>query len=99
MKTTSKCPKCAGTKLFVCDNHQPDHESANTIYPFVITAVPIRQELTRASTANNCRTLVGGYETWICGGCGYTEWYAKDPECLLETLSKMRNSGVRAVSS
>ena len=48
---------------------------------------------------NEDRTPVGFYETWICAGCGYTEWYAKDPENLLERLSKIRDSGVSVLSA
>jgi len=99
MRTHSRCPKCNGTKLYVCENQQPDDDSVNCINRFVIVAVPFSQEDTGSKHGSEYRTHVGTYETWICAGCGFTEWYAQDPEHLLEKVSKMRGSGVRVVDS
>jgi predicted nucleic-acid-binding Zn-ribbon protein len=97
MRTQSRCPKCSGTKLYVCENQQPESDSSNGISAFRVIAVPISQDDTGAKDGSSYRTHVGSYETWICAACGYTEWYAKDDEHLLEKLSKIRNSGVRFV--
>lgn len=99
MRTHSRCPKCNGTKLYVVENHQPESDSSNGIAIFRVATPAIDHEEVGARDGSSYRTHVGTYETWICAGCGYTEWYAKDPEHLLEKLSKMRNSGVRVVSS
>lgn len=32
-------------------------------------------------------------KAWVCGKCGYTELYAKDPETLLEAYRKQQASG------
>jgi predicted nucleic-acid-binding Zn-ribbon protein len=98
MRTSARCPKCDGTKLYVCDNRQPDGEFSNVIHPFVITTVPLGKDAVGAKSGTRHRTHVGTYETWICAGCGYTEWYAKDPEQLLEKLARMPASGVRVVT-
>lgn len=99
MRTHSRCPKCNGTTLYVCENQQADTDSSNGIHRFVILAAPLSQEDTGAKHGSDYRTHVGTYETWICAGCGFTEWYAHDPEHLLEKLSKMRGSGVRVIES
>ena len=97
MKAHSRCPKCNGTKLFVCDNIQPDHDSSNTVHALVITTPEISNEDVGAKLGTRYRTHDGSYETWICAGCGYTEWYAKDPEHLRERLANTPRSGVRVV--
>ncbi|CAN5193256.1 hypothetical protein BH09MYX1_BH09MYX1_57550 [soil metagenome] len=97
MRTTARCPKCNCQKLYVCENRQPDDDSSNVVHGFRVTTVEISREDLGAQSGSSYRTHVGTYETWICSGCGYTEWYAQDPEHLLEKLSKMRGSGVRVV--
>ena len=99
MRTSSKCPKCEGTKIFVCENKQPDHQYQNSIVRFSVTTVATAGHGILSKEGNEDRTPVGFYETWICAGCGYTEWYAKDPENLLERLSKIRDSGVSVLSA
>jgi predicted nucleic-acid-binding Zn-ribbon protein len=99
MRTHSRCPKCTGTKIYVCDNAQSDCDNRNYSHPFSITVVLRGTDETGGSRGSAFRTEVGQYETWICAGCGYTEWYAKDPEHLLEKLSKTPATGVRVVDS
>lgn len=40
------------------------------------------------------RIETGTFEVWICGQCGFTEWYAKDPNEALEKLLSVPGSGV-----
>ena len=98
MRTTSRCPKCNGTKLYVCESAQPAHDSSNIIHPMYVTTVPIDQESLGVSEedGSSYRTPAGRFETWTCAACGYTEWYAKDPGNVLAKLAA-RGSGVRVV--
>jgi predicted nucleic-acid-binding Zn-ribbon protein len=97
MRTHSRCPKCNGTKLYVVENRQPESDSSNGIAVLRVATPSIDHDEVGAKNGSRYRTEVGSFETWICAGCGYTEWYAKDPEHLLEKLAKRRDSGVRVV--
>lgn len=97
MRTHSRCPKCNGTKLYVCTNHQPDDDGLNYVHAMTITAVTIPQSQTGSSYGTSFRTHAGTYETWICAACGYTEWYAQDREHMLQKLATIPESGVRIV--
>jgi len=99
MRTHQRCPKCTGTKLYVCTNHQPDGDNANYVHPLHVTAIEVPAKKLGVTHGTLFRTHVGSYETWICASCGYTEWYARDPAHLLEKLSKLPDSGVRVVDS
>jgi predicted nucleic-acid-binding Zn-ribbon protein len=99
MRTTQRCPKCQGTKLYVCENRQPDWHSSSRVRPLSVTAVELSTEDTGGREGTAFRTHGGTYETWICAACGYTEWYAEDREGLLERLSQMANGSVRVVES
>jgi hypothetical protein len=93
MRTTHRCIKCQGTKLYVCENRQPNHRYSNSVVNFNITSVRLTDE-----GGSESRSDVGAYETWICAAC-YTEWYALDKDGALERLSKVADSGVRVVES
>jgi len=95
MRNHSRCTKCNGTKLFVCESRQPDGDYA--IFPLVLTTVPIAKQETGAARGTGHRSEIGSYETWICAACGYTEWYARDPEQLMGRLAVTPGSGVRLV--
>jgi predicted nucleic-acid-binding Zn-ribbon protein len=94
MRTTHRCPKCEGTKLYVCENRQPNHRYSNSVVNFHITSVRLIDE-----GGSESRHDVGAYETWSCAACGYTEWYAQDKDGVLERLSKVADSGVRVIDS
>jgi predicted nucleic-acid-binding Zn-ribbon protein len=97
MKTTARCPKCSGTKLFVCANVQPAWDFVNGVHPFHITTIELSTDETGASEGSRFRSHVGRYETWICAACGFTEWYAQDAQGLLDRLAKIPGTGVRVV--
>lgn len=98
MRTHSRCPKCNGTKLYVCENHQPDDDSQNHRHPLAVMTVLVSKQVTGASRGTDWRTEAGTFETWICAACGFTEWYAKDPERLLQLLASLKED-VRIVDS
>ncbi len=52
--------------------------------------------VTTAVVDAGARVDVGSFEAWICNGCGYTEWYAKD-FAQLAYLADDYDSGVRMV--
>lgn len=68
MKRTHTCPKCQSRKFLVSANFEyPDHESRNLtkkLPPFTF------------SVGAWSRASFGAFETWVCTGCGFTEWYA-----------------------
>ncbi len=97
MRTTHRCPKCQGQKLYVCENHQPNPRYSSSVVKFHITAVELAADGTAGGEASAYRTNVGTYETWTCAACGYTEWYAQDEQGVLERLSHVAQSGVRVV--
>jgi len=90
MRTTHRCPKCQGQKLYVCENRQPHTPpaSSKSYITFRIT-----------TALHDTHIPVGTYETWSCAACGYTEWYAQDKEGVLERLSRVADSGVRVVEA
>jgi hypothetical protein len=38
MRTNQRCPKCQGTKLYVCENRQPNPRYSNSVLNFHITS-------------------------------------------------------------
>jgi len=67
---------------------------------FIITAIEHNETKFGSKFGTESRRIdVGTYETWICAGCGYAEWYAVDDERLLERLAAIPDSGVRLVDS
>lgn len=70
MKRTHTCPKCQSRRFLVSANFQiPGQESSNATFPVPAFTFNIGA-WTRAS--------FGAFETWVCAGCGFTEWYAVD---------------------
>jgi len=97
MRNDCVCPKCDGRKIYVCENTQPDNDSSNVIHPLFVITVPIAKDDLGVEEGSRYRSHIGRYETWICAGCGYTEWYAKDYKALLEKLAQT-NDGVRVAT-
>lgn len=84
---TGACPKCACTKLYVvAEVRQPDHDSANVIVPLHVSTFALPADEVGVSTGNSHRTMVGGFEAWICSSCGFTEWYAKDVNAAFDRI-------------
>ena len=66
MKKTLTCPKCEGRKLIHVERMK---------LPVTVDADGF---LTRAASL----PTIGGFETFICHSCGYTEWYADAAETI-----------------
>ena len=71
MRKSLQCPKCEGRKLWRIEE-VGEHGHANAAVPF---AVSMQKSFWTGKG-------VGRYETFICAGCGYTEWYAYELEAL-----------------
>jgi len=65
MRTTATCPKCSGKKIVVTE---------------LRVARPSVSRIPAAAydVAWRLPEEAGGFESWICAACGYTEFYAKD---------------------
>lgn len=81
----------------MCANRQPSEEYSNIVLPFHVATVEIPKKQTGAAAGSRHLSAVGTYETWICAGCGFTEWYAQDAAELLDRLARIPGSGVRVV--
>ena len=99
MRSSHVCPKCDGRRLYVCENRQPDHDSSNIIKTLRVCTVPIDQETTGAEEGSSYRSEIGSFETWICAGCGFTEWYAQDPRHIIQRLATRGGSDVRVIDA
>ena len=72
MRTTATCPKCSGKKIVVAELRQPFPGTIARLIPAL--ALNTMPEPSDALVVKK----VGGFESWICAACGYTEFYAKD---------------------
>ena len=80
MKSTHLCPKCQSRRFLVTGEFKvPDQDSTNGIEPFP----PFTMK-----TGPYSRDCTGKFETWICAGCGFTEWYAVELQGLDPTQSE-----------
>ncbi len=74
MKHNHKCPKCSGTDIITNAR--------------VLTRINAAEgDLTLATYDNPEALLFKGKQStivsaWVCAGCGFTEWYAADPNVL-----------------
>lgn len=84
MRTTQICPKCQGRKLFVVDPVRMPGEDGH------ITTVPFC-----AGVLDGTKIHVGRIEAWLCEGCGFVEYYAKDVTSRLAELAKQKPTNVR----
>ena len=90
MRSTQTCPKCAGKKFTVSTEFKlPDERSSNVTYP--LPAITIQRSWASRSTS-------GKFETWICTGCGYTEFYACGFEDL-DALARQHPDQLRIVDA
>lgn len=73
MRKTLQCPKCDGRKLWRVEAMR-DRGHFNQLHPLSV----VLQQGTWKEKAT------GWFETFICAGCGYTEWYANGLDGLTE---------------
>jgi predicted nucleic-acid-binding Zn-ribbon protein len=94
MRDSQTCPKCEGRKLYVVDPvKQPD--PARVARPLVPATGLVLSEGAEAVLP----VEAGTFQAWICAKCGYTEFYARDANEVLEILAQLRNQGVRIVEN
>jgi len=84
MKSSSSCPRCEA-RIFYCVHKAgiPDHRYSRTdsFRDLTLTGLDTDQAV--------------GVEAWVCRGCGYTEFYARDL-ALLERMAQS-HAGVTIV--
>jgi predicted nucleic-acid-binding Zn-ribbon protein len=84
MKKALQCPKCEGRVLWRIEKVR-EHGDQNSLKP-----LPAGVERRWWGSA-----ALGGFETFICAGCGYTEWYAYG----LETLKPDEKLGIQRIDN
>lgn len=83
------CPKCSGQKFAVMPKFQQPYEDVATIpFPPLAVAFPKNKW---TGIGKNLETF-GHFETWICLGCGYTEFYARELEDLEQIIARINES-------
>ncbi len=89
MKASGQCPKCGERVLYVIQpvRHRVIGTHEAEPWPVITLNLAGHEESIRA----------GRHELWICGGCGFEEWYALDVVSMLETLVSVPESGVRRI--
>ena len=95
MRKSLVCPKCEGRKIWHVEAARTPAMTAGYKSPSDIGVA------VRGSTWRGFRA-VGGYETFTCAGCGYTEWYAHgledlrdDPDQGVHLIDNEPNAGLR----
>jgi hypothetical protein len=88
MRSTQTCPKCSGRKFAVTDEYRlPDREYDGMTQP--MPAVSLDSEGLPKRGASFGGVATGRLESWLCLGCGYVEFYAKDYDLsVLEQLQR-----------
>ena len=100
MKTTGQCPKCQGRKTYqIREVKQTNCDAKGTLRSFDVTAgmAPTGGKTVFGGTELEV-VVAGPYETIVCAGCGYAEWYV--PRHALDRLERMAEgrAGVRSWS-
>lgn len=99
MKNTGQCPKCQGRKTYqIREVKQTYCDAQSTLRSFDVTAgmTPTGGKTVFGGTEMEL-VVAGPYETIVCAGCGYAEWYV--PQHALDKLKRMAEgrAGVRLV--
>jgi predicted nucleic-acid-binding Zn-ribbon protein len=93
MKKTLVCPKCEGRVLWRIESMRiPTYDQQSMKAAF--SGAPAPLALTVRSGWSGHQTA-GGFETFICKACGYTEWYAHG----LEELVADEKNGVQLIDN
>ena len=81
MRSTQQCPKCSGQKFAVTEEFKTPHcDSPFRLQSFHPIAVMTRN-------GNDWEGL-GKFSAWICLGCGYTEFYARNLGNVVDLAQK-----------
>lgn len=81
MRSTLKCTKCSGQKFVVTDEFCIPYRDKCEIEPFPAFVGQVKRGWAWHTVTQ------GAFSTWVCLGCGYTEFYVCRPEGL-ETIAK-----------
>jgi predicted nucleic-acid-binding Zn-ribbon protein len=97
MKISGYCPKCTSGDLFVVGTvTQPDQDSINGTHATTLFAVWAETGESGLLGKKHGRLHAGTFEAWVCAQCGFTEWYARNANKMLEHLAEQK-LGVRRV--
>jgi predicted nucleic-acid-binding Zn-ribbon protein len=83
MKTSLHCPKCERKRFVILSGVEvPERMSRRLTTP--LPAIVVCTPGILGSEVGESWTELGGFEVWICTGCGYTETYAHGLERIDE---------------
>lgn len=78
MKKSGVCPKCRHASVHhVRAVAQLDHDTFRKTIPFALEVQGVT-----AKDGHTYPTGLGETEAYVCKGCGFVEWYVKDPASL-----------------
>src|SRR5262245_48051226 len=77
MKATGTCPKCSGRKLFhISSVSQTYCDAQGSLKTFAVTSAIVPTGEKGLLGEKKEMVVAAPYETLVCAGCGYAEWYA-----------------------
>ena len=83
MRKTHTCPKCQGKRLWRIEKVNHDNTYAGGAHLRVAYERAIGAAKTGlGATGRPSVKSVGHFDLFVCRGCGYSEWYARDLEGL-----------------
>ena len=92
MKSTLKCPKCAGKKIWVLEKYRiPGESAAGRELPVLPHQDEGKSRLFQSMRANP----QGHFDLFLCNGCGYSELWAGG----FEDLVPSPEHGIRLIDS
>ncbi len=86
MRQTGKCPKC-GCPEIVQEAMVADRADYN-----IESDLHLRVDADPEAIMFRGRTR-SSLKAYVCGGCGYVEFYASDPESLLKAFREAQRAG------
>jgi predicted nucleic-acid-binding Zn-ribbon protein len=93
MKHSHECPKCRSGQLWVIQEVcRKSERFSNVVSPVPVTAANFNAHSLKPDEGS--AVTIGTFEAWICRSCGLTEWYAKDVNEKLASLSQFPETGV-----
>ncbi len=98
MRYSQKCPKCDGRVFAVnTEVRQAEQRSSNTT--LLVSAITVGFPAERGERTWGGRVELGFFESWICLGCGYAEFYAQKCPLPLETIAQQHPDRLRIVDA
>jgi predicted nucleic-acid-binding Zn-ribbon protein len=89
VKSSGTCPKCSGRKLFhIFSVEQTFCDAQGSLKSFAVTGAIVPTGKRGLLGGDKTEMVVAGpYETMVCAGCGFAEWYAS--KSALAKLTRM----------